>query len=145
MISGHKHVRMNTIPEANGSQSGRVLGANMAYGFMFAELPKTQKPNVITDPWGYKWKQETTTGYRREHDQFFIPFSPLSERYNHENHSVEARIEIWNQIQNSNGETVVGTMQWPLPKLTPPPSSPEATKSKLVETLGEIQELLNTK
>lgn len=99
---------MNNIPEANGSGSGRVLGANMAYGFMFAELPATQERDVITDKWGYKWKQETVTGYRREHDGFFIPFSPLSKNYDHENHSVEARIEIWNQIQNSKpGTTVV--------------------------------------
>ena len=100
---------MNNIPEANGSGGGRVLGASMAYGFMFAELPATQERDVITDKWGYKWKQETVTGYRREHDRFFIPFSPLSQNYNHENHSVEARIEIWNQIKNSNGETVVKT------------------------------------
>jgi hypothetical protein len=72
---------MNNIPEANGSENGRVLGTSMAYGFMLSEL----------------------------HDRFFIPFSPLSQNYNHENHSVEARIEIWNQIKNSNGETVVKT------------------------------------
>ena len=33
--------------------------------------------------------------------------------YNHENHSVEARIEIWKQIQNSNGETVVKELRFP--------------------------------
>jgi hypothetical protein len=109
MISGHKHVRMNTIPEANGSQSGRVLGANMAYGFMFAPISKTEDRKVLIDNWGYRWTQETTTGYRRNHDRFFIPNMNM---YDHENHSVEARIEIWNQIQNSN-ETVVKELRFP--------------------------------
>lgn len=127
-------MRMNSIPESGTTNT--ALGANMAYGFMMAS-PEGQK-KTVTDPWGYKWKQETLTGYRREHDQFFIPFSPLSHMYDHENHSVEARIEIWEQIQNSNGETVVGTMTWPLPE----PSPAEAAKEKLLQTLAEIQELL---
>ena len=110
MISGHKHVRMNAIPEANGSESGTVLGTNMAYAFMFAELPKTEDRKVLIDKWGYKWTQETTTGYRRNHDKFFLPNMDM---YNHENHSVEARIEIWKQIQNSNGETVVKELRFP--------------------------------
>ena len=129
---------MNSIPEASGNN--RELRANMAYAFMMAPAAGAQK--TIIDGWGYKWNQETVTGYRREHDGFFLPFSPLSPMYDHENHSVEARIEIWEQIKNSNGETVVGTMTWPIPKAKPPPSSAEATKQKLVETLAEIQELL---
>ena len=39
---------MNNIPEANGSENGRVLGTSMAYGFMLGELPATQERDVIT-------------------------------------------------------------------------------------------------
>lgn len=39
------------------------------------------------DRWGWWWVRETTTGYRRSHDNFFISTMTL---YDHEKHSVEA-------------------------------------------------------
>lgn len=103
-------MEMNSIPKASSDNMG--LGANMGYAFMLANLDEGVQKKIITDEWGYKWNQESVTGYRREHDGFFLPNMQL---YDHYNHSVEARIEIWEQIKNSKGVTVVGTMPWPFP------------------------------
>jgi len=97
---------MNTIPDA--TNSNMQLGPNMALAMMVANVPGGERKTYV-DPWGYTWRQETTTGYRRTHDQFFLPNLMM---YNHENHSVEARVEIWNQIQNSSGTTVVSTINF---------------------------------
>jgi hypothetical protein len=79
---------MNNYPEANESENGMMRGVSMAYAFLFAE---TEERKVLVDKWGYKWKQETCTGYRREHDNFFLP---NMEMYDHQKHSVEAGIKF---------------------------------------------------
>lgn len=94
---------MENIPKADGK-----IGASMAFAFMFVDIPEGEK-KMIVDKWGYKWEQETVMGYRRLDDKFFIP---NIEMYKHEVHSVEAQKIIWEQIQNSNGETVVSTISF---------------------------------
>ena len=56
----------------------------------------TNSFKTITDKYGYQWKQETTNGYRRVCDGFFIP---NFERYQHEYHSVESQRAINLQIK----------------------------------------------
>lgn len=76
---------------------------SMAYGCMMAPCNENK---VFVDEWGYEWRQVTATGYRRVDDGFFIPSMGL---YEHSRHSVEARIEIWEQIKN---KTVVSTLHF---------------------------------
>jgi len=92
---------MDTIPKAEFQ-----IGPSMALAMMMA--PKDNGTSFV-DAWGYTWNQETETGYRREHDGFYLPNMKM---YDHYHHSVEARIEIWNQIQNSDGKTVVKTINF---------------------------------
>lgn len=98
---------MNTIPKA--SHQNMQLGPNMALAMMIANSPPGEQRPDIVDEWGYTWRPDGCVGYRRTHDRFFLPNIKM---YDHKNHSVEARIEIWNRIKNSNGETVVGTISF---------------------------------
>lgn len=98
---------MNTIPKALSED--HQLSPHMGLAMMIANLPSSGTRKTFVDQWGYTWCQESTTGYRRAHDDFFLPNMKM---YNHYNHSVEARIEIWNQIKNSGGKTVVSTISF---------------------------------
>ena len=94
--------------ENNGSaydttiQYGTIPNKQMSLGLMMRPI-KEGDSQVVTDDYGYVWIQETECGYRRKVDNLFIPDLRL---YNHEVHSVEARIIINEGIQ-TNPQTVV--------------------------------------
>ena len=62
------------------------LHGNISDGDMFRPVNSTQ---VITDDYGYEWKQETADGWIRTKDNFFIPMGPNGPFYEHNYHSVE--------------------------------------------------------
>ena len=70
-------------------QPATNLHGEFCFDDAFRPIPSTEG-GTFTDKYGYQWKQETTGGWRRQHDKFFIPMGPLGPYYNHNSHSVEA-------------------------------------------------------
>tara|TARA_B100000902_G_C27278143_1_gene900005 strand:- start:1273 stop:1524 length:252 start_codon:yes stop_codon:yes gene_type:complete len=62
------------------------LHGNISFADMFRPVFSDE---VITDKYGYEWKQETAGGWRRIVDKFFIPMGPNGNFYEHKYHSVE--------------------------------------------------------
>ena len=62
------------------------LHGNISFADMFRPVNSNE---VITDDYGYQWKQETAAGWRRLVDNFFIPMGPNGQFYQHMFHSVE--------------------------------------------------------
>ena len=72
--------------EYNNNEPCKDLHGNISFADMFRPVNSTE---VITDDYGYEWKQETAGGWRRVEDNFFIPMGPLGPFYQHKFHSVE--------------------------------------------------------
>ena len=72
--------------EYNNNEPCKDLHGNISFADMFRPVNSTE---VITDDYGYEWKQETAGGWRRVEDNFFIPMGPNGPYYEHKIHSVE--------------------------------------------------------
>lgn len=70
----------------NNNKPCKDLHGNISFGDMFRPVNSNE---VLTDDYGYEWKQETAGGWRRIVDNFFIPMGPNGEFYEHRFHSVE--------------------------------------------------------
>jgi hypothetical protein len=72
------------------SDNSNTLCTNLQGGIAIGEYFRpVNSEAVITDIYGYEWKQETAAGWRRKVDDFFIPMGPNGNFYNHRVHSVE--------------------------------------------------------
>lgn len=72
--------------EYNNNEPCEDLFGNISFADMFRPVNSIE---VITDDYGYEWKQETAGGWRRTADNFFIPMGPNGEYYQHIFHSVK--------------------------------------------------------
>lgn len=76
--------------EYNLNEPCKDLNGNISFGEMFRPVDSDE---VITDDYGYEWKQETAAGWKRSIDKFFIPMGPNGAFYKHNYHSVEETIK----------------------------------------------------
>ena len=83
------------------------MNNNMALGMMMRPMEPGENAAIFTDDYGYTWKQETSTGFRRTIDRFFIPHMSL---YNHKNHSVESQVIINQRNKQRTPELV--SFEW---------------------------------
>ena len=72
--------------EDNWNKPCKDLQGNISFEQMFRPVNSTE---VLTDDYGYEWKQETAGGWRRVEDNFFIPMGPNGKFDQHKFHSVE--------------------------------------------------------
>ena len=76
------------------------LHGNISFGDMFRPVESTE---VITDVYGYEWKQETAGGWMRTIDNFFIPMGPNGPYYEHNIHSVEKQKLLRERMKKNSG------------------------------------------
>jgi len=72
--------------EYNKKEPCENSNGNISFADMFRSVNSNE---VLTDGYGYEWKQETAGGWRRIVDNFFIPMGPNGQYYQHIFHSVE--------------------------------------------------------
>lgn len=72
--------------EYNNNEPCKDLYGIISFADMFRPVNSNE---VLTDEYGYEWKQETAGGWRRVVDGFFIPMGPNGQYYEHRFHSVE--------------------------------------------------------
>lgn len=82
--------------EDNWNKPCKDLHGNISFGDMFRPVNSNE---VLTDDYGYEWKQETAGGWRRIVDNFFIPMGPNGDYYNHDIHSVAARKQLYTKTK----------------------------------------------
>jgi len=75
------------------------LHGNIPIGEYFRPVNSDQ---IITDDYGYEWKQETAGGWRRTVDDFFIPMGPNGNFYEHRFHSVENQKLLREHMKKNN-------------------------------------------
>ena len=97
-------------PFKDWKQPCKDLNGVMSFADMFRPVFSDE---VITDAYGYDWKQETAGGWRRIEDQFFILMGPNGKFYRHKCHSVEA-------IKNDMNKKILESSE-PPDVLPPPP------------------------
>ncbi len=80
----------------NNNEPCEDLFGNISFADMFRPVNSNE---VLTDDYGYEWKQETAGGWRRIVDNFFIPMGPNGDFYNHDIHSVAARKQLYTKTK----------------------------------------------
>ena len=87
----------------NNNKPCKDLFGNISFAEMLRPVNSTE---VITDDYGYEWKQETEGGWRRIEDNFFIHMGPNGRFYKHNFHSVENQKLMRTYMENKSNKGI---------------------------------------